>query len=350
MLKKTLESLKDKLNHKEAYSADSDRKYEILHGDYKDIGTTRYYRIKALRHIDRPLNLPSVEAGDLGGYVSREDCLSHEGTCWVGDMALVSGEVSGDAQVSGQATVQFPSVVTGLSYVSDYARVLHGAFVEDSKIINTATVTGNATYITNSMIAKLRGDVPENESPIRETIIKRSVIMDNAHVANGVRIEDSTVSGSVYLAGNISVKDRSMIHGAIALVVESAPLSIENVILEEPVNSNGSPNAFTTGYRDKGWKITPDSCDITELSHKSQGASDDLQKHIRDSEKHHSNLAWVNPGQGKFTRHWRKSYYLRATRWSTRNPNDELLEYAATNRVLGVYYRKPLEDVEEFED
>lgn len=81
-------------------------KYEILTENKHSItiGDTRYYRIRALRRIERPFGLPPVEPGDLGGYVTLDtgNSLSNEGDCWIADEAFVSGYVSGDSQVTGQ--------------------------------------------------------------------------------------------------------------------------------------------------------------------------------------------------------------------------------------------------------
>ena len=65
------------------------------------------FRIKALISFD------NVKKGELGGYVEKEENLSHSGNAWVYGDARVSGDarvygnarVSGDAWVSGDARV-----------------------------------------------------------------------------------------------------------------------------------------------------------------------------------------------------------------------------------------------------
>nr|DAY06571.1 MAG TPA: Putative transferase, nesg, ydcK, Structural Genomics.38A [Bacteriophage sp.] len=54
------------------------------------------FRIKAL------ISFSDVEKGELGGYVEKEENLSHSGNAWVYDDARVSGNawVSGNAEVS----------------------------------------------------------------------------------------------------------------------------------------------------------------------------------------------------------------------------------------------------------
>ena len=75
------------------------KKYELLIDDTIDIFGVTLFRIKAL------ISFGNVEKGDLGGYVKKEDNLSHYGNAWVYGDARVSGnaEVSGDAWVSGDA-------------------------------------------------------------------------------------------------------------------------------------------------------------------------------------------------------------------------------------------------------
>lgn len=59
------------------------------------------FRIKAL------ISFSNVKKGELGGYVEKEENLSHSGNAWVYGNARVSGdaEVYGDARVYGNAEV-----------------------------------------------------------------------------------------------------------------------------------------------------------------------------------------------------------------------------------------------------
>ena len=77
------------------------KKYELLIDDTIDIFGVTLFRIKAL------ISFGNVEKGDLGGYVKKEDNLSHSGNAWVYDNARVYGnaQVYGDAEISGNARV-----------------------------------------------------------------------------------------------------------------------------------------------------------------------------------------------------------------------------------------------------
>lgn len=67
------------------------KKYELLVDD-----TITLFRIKAL------VSFGSVKAGELGGYVGKEENLSQEGNAWVSGNARVFG----NARVSGNARVK----------------------------------------------------------------------------------------------------------------------------------------------------------------------------------------------------------------------------------------------------
>lgn len=71
-------------------------KYEMLYDDKIEIGSHTLYRIRALK------NFGTVKAGDIGGYIEKEENLSHEGTCWVYDNARVceNARVCGDAKIN----------------------------------------------------------------------------------------------------------------------------------------------------------------------------------------------------------------------------------------------------------
>lgn len=83
------------------------KKFKLTSEFIVDISGVKLFRIKAL------IEFGNVKAGDLGGYIEKEENLSHMGNAWVSGNAQVSGDaqvfgdawVSGDAQVSGDARV-----------------------------------------------------------------------------------------------------------------------------------------------------------------------------------------------------------------------------------------------------
>ena len=74
------------------------KKYELT-AEFIEKWGKKLFRIKAL------IGFGSVEAGELGGYVEKEDNLAQNGNAWVFDDAEVYGNarVYGDAWVCGNA-------------------------------------------------------------------------------------------------------------------------------------------------------------------------------------------------------------------------------------------------------
>ena len=90
------------------------KKFELDLSSKITILGVELFRIKAL------ISFGNVEKGELGGYVEKEDNLSHSGDAWVSGNARVSGnaEVSGNARVYGDAWVSGNAEVYGNAEVS----------------------------------------------------------------------------------------------------------------------------------------------------------------------------------------------------------------------------------------
>ena len=74
------------------------KKYELT-AEFIEKWGKKLFRIKAL------ISFGSVEAGELGGYVEKEDNLAQDGDAWVYGDARVCGDawVYGNAEVCGNA-------------------------------------------------------------------------------------------------------------------------------------------------------------------------------------------------------------------------------------------------------
>ena len=114
-----------------------------------EVGEKILYRIEATRDIEKF----GVKAGDLGGYVEKEENLS--GNAWVSDLARVYGnawvcdnalvcdnaQVYGNARVSGDASVSGDADVSGDALVSGNAEVCGDKIENENDLIN---ITSNA--------------------------------------------------------------------------------------------------------------------------------------------------------------------------------------------------------------
>ena len=76
------------------------KKYELTEETVTVYGKT-LYRIRAVRDFG------SVKTGEFGGYIEKEENLSHFGNAWISGDARVFGDarVSGNARVFGNAEV-----------------------------------------------------------------------------------------------------------------------------------------------------------------------------------------------------------------------------------------------------
>lgn len=116
------------------------KKYELTKETVTIFGKT-LYRIRAVRDFG------SVKAGDLGGYIEKEENLSHCGEAWVSDNAMVCGyaEVCDNAMVCDNAKVSGDAEVSGTAVVSGNARVCGEAWVcDNAEVCGYAKVSGNA--------------------------------------------------------------------------------------------------------------------------------------------------------------------------------------------------------------
>ena len=113
-----------------------EKKYELIPSDKEGL-----YRVKALRSFS------NVKAGDMGGYVSGEDNLSHKGNCWIYDNAYVRE----NARVFGHAVVRENAVVCGDARVFGHAVVRENAWVYGNAAVSgDAVVYGDAEVFGNA--------------------------------------------------------------------------------------------------------------------------------------------------------------------------------------------------------
>ena len=98
------------------------KKFELTN-DTKIVWGKKLFRIKAL------VSFGNVKKDELGGYVEKEENLSHDGNAWVYGDAEVYGDarVCGNARVCGDARVCGNAEVYGDAWVCGNARVCGNA-------------------------------------------------------------------------------------------------------------------------------------------------------------------------------------------------------------------------------
>ena len=97
------------------------KKYEFT-GETKQVGILGNITLKRIRAT---MEFGFVKIGDLGGWIEKEENLSHEGNAWVYGNAEVYGnaKVWGDAEVYDNAKVYGNAKVCGNAEVYDNAEV-----------------------------------------------------------------------------------------------------------------------------------------------------------------------------------------------------------------------------------
>ena len=127
-----------------------DKKYEMT-ANTKIINGRKLFQIKAV------VDFSNVKAGDLGGYIEKEENLSQYDNAWVYDNACVFGDarvfdnvcVYDNAWVYGYARVYDNACVYGYARVSGDARVF-----DNARVFDDACIYGNAWVYDNARVCR----------------------------------------------------------------------------------------------------------------------------------------------------------------------------------------------------
>ena len=150
------------------------KKYELTTNTKMCFGR-KLYQIKALKDFG------DVKAGDLGGYIEKEENLSHDGDAWVYDNACVLC----NAYVFDNARVYDNALIYDNAWISGDARASDDAWVSCN-----ARISGNACVYDNALI------------------------YDNAWISGNAWVsDDALVSGNARISGNAWVSDDALVSG-----------------------------------------------------------------------------------------------------------------------------------------
>lgn len=111
---------------------------------------------KKLFQIKAEISFGSVTKGELGGYIEKEENLSHDGNAWVSNNARVcdNARVYDNAQVYGNAWVSGNAWVYGNARVCDNAQVYDNAWVSgNARVYGNAWVSGDAHVSGNARVS-----------------------------------------------------------------------------------------------------------------------------------------------------------------------------------------------------
>lgn len=114
----------------------NEQKFELTDEIKIVIGRT-LHRIRALK------DFRTIHAGELGGWIEKEENLSQEESCWVYDNACVFE----NAYICDNAIIRDNAKVYGNSMIFDNV-VVH----DDSKVCGSSKCYGNSVICNNSII------------------------------------------------------------------------------------------------------------------------------------------------------------------------------------------------------
>lgn len=175
-------------------------------------------RIQALQKLDLARKI--VMPGDKGGWLEKEDNLSHENRAWVDDDAVVYG----DARIVG------PAQIIGCAQISGHARISG-----DARIIGDAKIGGRAQI---SGCARISGHARISDD---------ALISGDAQISGDARISgDAQISGCARISGDARISGHARINGDAYLCENDHWLTIGPV---------GSRSDYVTFFRNKQGEI-----------------------------------------------------------------------------------------------
>lgn len=158
----------------------------LVHNCYGEM--INLYRIRALKDISCPIKIRNesgtlasytVKEGELGGYVEKEENLSHEGGCWVFDKARVYD----DSRIEDNASIL------------DLIRVTNSVIGGYTKIINNSVISGSQIVGDERIVILGR-------SQISDSTLKGKIYLDSANVTEAEVLNNLHLSGFYHVSFN----------------------------------------------------------------------------------------------------------------------------------------------------
>ena len=214
-----------------------DKKYELTN-ETKEFYGMVLHRIRALKDFGR------VRAGDLGGWVEKEDNLSQLGACWVYENAMVYG----NAWVYGNARVCENAEVTGNAKVHGNAKVCWNAKVyEDAEVYGSAWVAENALVYEDAMVY---GSAWVYEDAM---VYGSAKVYEDAMVYGSAKVYGNAwVCENAEVTGNAKVSENARVYGNAAITGCMHIQKTRDYLTVGPV---GSRNDFTTFAKDQNGNV-----------------------------------------------------------------------------------------------
>lgn len=207
------------------------------------------HRIKAVQDFG------NVKAGDIGGWIEKEENLSHAGNCWVGKDAIVydnaqiednaeiiSGTIFGNAKINGNALiVGEKTVVCDTAEVCDYAKIVNGCVSDNARVGDHAELYDGAAA---EGLAKIGG----------MTTLRGAVVVSDYARLNGSNV---TILGPAKITGNAKITGEDYTLRGLCHIGEGALISASEDMLAISVD-NRNYTFYKTSENGIRFVIEPD--------------------------------------------------------------------------------------------
>lgn len=147
------------------------------------------HRIEALRDFG------NIRAGHIGGWVEKESNLTHAGTCWIYEDAIVMDDacIRDDAQVRDEAIVMDSADIGKKAKILDQAVVCDDALITDQAMLRDyAVVCDDSAVMGHSMI-------------LNNGFVRNAVVDDHVCVKDNAVVIDANLTNHAYLCDNAVV-------------------------------------------------------------------------------------------------------------------------------------------------
>lgn len=162
------------------------KKYELTEETITLFKEYMLYSIKALRDFG------GIKAGDLGGYIEKENNLSHNGDAWLYEDAMIYG----DAHVYGNARVHGEAEVNGEARIYGEAEVFG-----DAHVWGDVTVHGNAHVCDNAEVDEIAQVCGEAMVYGNALVRGNALVFGNAEVYG-----NAAIGGNVWVDGDVRIQ------------------------------------------------------------------------------------------------------------------------------------------------
>ncbi len=262
-----------------------EKKFELVKEDSIVVEGRTLYRIRALKNVvEADDGTYAVKKGTLGGYVQKEENLSHEGNCWVFDKAKVFDDARAldDSFITDESMVFGNAVVKDKAITCNQSKVYGFAIVKDSSItMDRSEVYGHAVMENYSSIgddAKLYDNAKmDDNSDLRgfaeaydyarlrgislvdgdAKVYGHAIINGQARITDHASVKDNgIVSGRSMICGHATVSKNGKVFG-VGRIDFNITGDNEVAVYSDPINKNHYITASTkedwfTGIRYSG--------------------------------------------------------------------------------------------------